>query len=106
MSTMLISPNQSPGPSTATRASTARLLFLSTSTSPLITTNMALASSPSRNRVAPAGGISTVSNVDKYSSTSSLSAPNNPMLRSSAGPMAESLLIAYHHYYGSPQSSK
>src|SRR6478609_9400221 len=102
MSTMLISPNQSPGPSTATRASTARLLRLSTSTSPLITTNMALASSPSRNSVAPAGGVSTVSTVERYSSTSSLSAPKSPMFRSSAGPTGccASLLIDPSHYYG------
>src|SRR6185369_4211569 len=108
MSTMLISPNQSPGPSTATRASTLRLLRFSTSTSPLITTNMALASSPSRNNVEPAGGVSTVSNVDRYSSTSSLSAPKSPMFRSSAGPtgFCESLLINPLHYYGSVHSSK
>src|SRR6187402_116878 len=95
MSTMLISPNQSPGPSTATRASVLRLLRFNTSTSPLITTNIALASSPSRNSVAPAGGASTVSSVDRYSSTSSLSAPNNPMFLSSVGPiaLAEALLI-------------
>src|SRR5690606_23366331 len=78
---MLMSPNQSRGPSTATQESVPRLLFLSTSMSPCSTTYISSPGSPSRKSTSP-GAASTTSRCSARCSRAAwVKAPNRPMLR-------------------------